>query len=153
MEVEHGQIYKHVPLRHAPTWNPLAAVSCTALSAICFSGTTFLALAPPEAVINTFDLHTHTQEVSLSSTMAAPMSHIACQRLPEDIARLHWSVMPSTEAVWHYRRWRSTGIAHFASAMRWERDSAEKPPNTTECTAPILAHASIATAQRKHSHR
>ena len=40
------------------------------------------------------------------------------------------------------------GGPHLASAMRWERDSAEKPPKTTECTAPIRAHASMATAQR-----
>jgi hypothetical protein len=32
------------------------------------------------------------------------------------------------------------------SAMRPASDSGEKPPNTTECTAPMRAHASIATA-------
>ena len=31
-----------------------------------------------------------------------------------------------------------------ASMMRSRSDSALKPPNTTECTAPIRAHASIA---------
>ena len=30
-----------------------------------------------------------------------------------------------------------------ASLILSARASAEKPPNTTECTAPILAHASI----------
>ncbi len=30
--------------------------------------------------------------------------------------------------------------------MRSRNDFAEKPPNTTECGAPILAHASIAIA-------
>ena len=33
-----------------------------------------------------------------------------------------------------------------ASTIRSLSDSAEKPPNTTECVAPIRAHASIATA-------
>ena len=33
--------------------------------------------------------------------------------------------------------------------MRWASDSAEKPPKTTVCTAPILAHASMATARQK----
>src|ERR1039458_9338523 len=32
-----------------------------------------------------------------------------------------------------------------ASSIRSRRASAEKPPNTTECAAPIRAHASIAT--------
>ena len=32
------------------------------------------------------------------------------------------------------------------SAMRPAIDSGEKPPNTTECTAPMRAQASIATA-------
>ena len=32
------------------------------------------------------------------------------------------------------------------SAMRPASDSGEKPPNTTECTAPMRAQASIATA-------
>jgi hypothetical protein len=32
------------------------------------------------------------------------------------------------------------------SAMRPASDSAEKPPNTTECTAPMRAQASIAIA-------
>ena len=52
-------IQRHVRLCRMPTWKPLLAASCTALSAICFSGTTFLALAPPDAVISTFDLHIH----------------------------------------------------------------------------------------------
>ena len=30
--------------------------------------------------------------------------------------------------------------------MRPASESGEKPPNTTECTAPMRAHASIATA-------
>ena len=41
------------------------------------------------------------------------------------------------------------GCAYLASAMRWASDSAEKPPKTTVCTAPILAHASMATAWQK----
>ena len=42
----------------------------------------------------------------------------------------------------------SAVITNFASAS-WIRDksaSAENPPKTTECTAPIRAHANIATA-------
>ena len=41
------------------------------------------------------------------------------------------------------------GHAYLASDMRWASDSAEKPPKTTVCTAPILAHASMATAWQK----
>ena len=37
-----------------------------------------------------------------------------------------------------------TTILQPASTMRSRSDSAEKPPNTTECTAPMRAHASIA---------
>ena len=33
----------------------------------------------------------------------------------------------------------------LASSMREASAPAEKPPNTTECGAPIRAHASIAT--------
>jgi len=38
--------------------------------------------------------------------------------------------------------------AHRQSMQRCARLSAEKPPKTTECTAPSRAHASIATAAR-----
>ncbi len=34
----------------------------------------------------------------------------------------------------------------LASMMRWARASGEKPPNTTEWTAPMRAQASMATA-------
>ncbi len=36
-----------------------------------------------------------------------------------------------------------TTMRQRASTMRSRNDSALKPPNTTECTAPIRAHASI----------
>ena len=42
-------------------------------------------------------------------------------------------------------RWAVVLLA-LASSMRDARASAEKPPNTTECGAPMRAHASIAMA-------
>ena len=35
-------------------------------------------------------------------------------------------------------------LDHLQPSMREARDSAEKPPKTTECNAPMRAHASIA---------
>ena len=51
-------------------------------------------------------------------------------------------------AVLPLRRAPSTVISAFASenSIRSRTDSAEKPPNTTLWTAPMRAHASIATA-------
>lgn len=42
------------------------------------------------------------------------------------------------------RRREGKGEECLPSVMRWARASAEKPPNTTECTAPIRAQASMA---------
>ncbi len=47
------------------------------------------------------------------------------------------------------RRWPPSQVmtsTASASSMRLRSASAEKPPNTTECTAPMRAHASMATA-------
>ena len=61
---------------------------------------------------------------------------------------MHASTRLLTGAVWPLRRAPSTVISRPASenSIRSATDSAEKPPKTRLCGAPMRAHASIATA-------
>ena len=60
--------------KHA--WKPSLAASWTALSVICFKGTTLLPRAPPEAVITTLALHKQTA-IKYASNHASAMQFLS----------------------------------------------------------------------------
>jgi hypothetical protein len=83
-----------------------------------------------------------------ASLSAIGASAFVCCTTMHGRSGMHSSTACLIGAVLPLRRAPSTVISSLASlnSMRSLTDSGLKPPNTTLCTAPIRAHASIATA-------